>query len=92
MDCTNPNCCGPAQWPDYPSSSSVHLEEWCDSSLPPYTKLEFGVPSDDFILQEGGISTFFFFFFFFFFFLVVFLPHSYRPNFLQNNNTNIFGF
>ena len=86
-DCTNPNCCGPAQWPTYPSSN--RLNEWCDSTFPPYTKLDFGVRSDDFVLAEGGLLShfsmlpssffsFFFLLFFSFFSFYLFYSSSFR--------------
>ena len=50
--CDNVNCCGAAQWPQFPASN--HTSDWCDSSLPSYTKLEFDEPSDRFTLSKGG--------------------------------------
>ena len=54
IGCENPNCCGATQWPQYPASN--HTSDWCDSTLPPYTKLEFNKPSDKFTLGKGGSS------------------------------------
>ena len=73
-DCDNPRCCGPAQWPQFPSVN--HTDEWCDSSLPPYTKLDFNVRSEEFTIGKDGNLFFFFscilFFFFFFFACILF--------------------
>ena len=94
-DCTNPNCCGPAQWPIFPAVN--HTADWCDSSLPSYTKLDFNVPSETFTLKSNGFFFLFFFAFFLlllllFFFGCVFLPPPPYQFLIPLSRNQIFSF
>ena len=51
--CSDPTCCGAAQDPTSPTFN--HTADWCNSSLPPFTKINFNEKSEVFQLQQDGL-------------------------------------